>query len=278
MFLAKILLSKALKSLNKLSLSANVYLASDIHLGPSIPHTNQAFYEFLQQAAEQADSLILVGDIFHYWIGDDIAIQHPEPWLIEATSHLQAFAKKKPLYLVHGNRDFLMGHDFAHHIGATLLADRTLLEVDGQQIYLAHGDELCTDDKGFMLFRHWTRQAWLQKLFFKLPMTWRIKIANKARKQSKNKQTAPTYDSSKGQVTDSAVKAVFKQNPDLNGMIHGHTHQPNTHQVQIENKDYWRLVLPDWELDHTKPRSGFAILNKNGPQLFTHWNPNKEHD
>lgn len=259
--------------LNKLSLTANVYLAADIHLGPSIPHTNQAFYEFLNQAAKQADSLILVGDIFHYWIGDDIAIQHPEPWLAEAITHLQAFARHKSLYFVHGNRDFLMGHDFARYIGATLLPDQTLLEVDGQQIYLSHGDELCTNDKGFMLFRYWTRKAWLQKLFFKLPMQWRINIANKARKQSKDKQAAISYDYSQGEVVESAVNAIFKRYPALKGMIHGHTHKPHEHQFDLDGKTYWRIVLPDWELDHAQARSGFVILNKDGAQLFKHWNP-----
>lgn len=259
--------------MNKLSLTANVYLASDIHLGPSIPRTNQAFYDFLKQAAQEADHLILVGDIFHYWIGDDIAIQHPEPWLSEAITHLQTFAKHKPLYFVHGNRDFLMGHDFAHYIGAILLDDVNILEVDGQQIYLSHGDELCTDDKGFMLFRYWTRKAWLQKLFFKLPMKWRINIANKARKQSKNKQASSAYDNSKGEVAESAVNAIFRQYPELNGIVHGHTHNPAKHSVNLNGKSYWRLVLPDWELDHGQARSGFAIINKNGLQLFKHWNP-----
>ncbi|CAM5191561.1 UDP-2,3-diacylglucosamine diphosphatase [Oligella ureolytica] len=259
--------------LNKLSLTANVYLASDIHLGPSIPHTNQAFYEFLKLAAKQADSLILVGDIFHYWIGDDIAIQHPASWLVEAIQQLQAFAKQKPLYFVHGNRDFLMSHDFARYVGATLLDDESILEIDGQQVYLSHGDELCTDDKGFMLFRYWTRKAWLQTLFFKLPIQWRIKIANRARDKSKAKQASISYDNAMGEVADSAVNAIFRRYPELNGMIHGHTHNPAKHPIDINGKAYWRLVLPDWELDHGQPRSGFAILNKNGVQLVNHWNP-----
>lgn len=269
MYHAKTLLFKALKLLNKLSLKANVYLASDIHLGPSIPRTNQAFYQFLEHAAAQADSLILVGDIFNYWIGDDVAIQHPEPWLVEAISNLQSFAKQKPLYLVHGNRDFLIGQDLAKLIGATLLADQTLLEVANQRVYLSHGDELCTDDKGFMFFRAWTRQSWLQKLFFKLPMKWRINIANKARKKSKEKQAAPAFDHHKSDVAQSAVTAIFEQHPELNGMIHGHTHKPQKHHLEINGKAYWRLVLPDWELDKEHPRKGYAILNKDGVQLFS---------
>lgn len=255
--------------LNKLSLTARVYLASDIHLGPSIPRTNQAFYQFLTLAAEQADSLILVGDIFNYWVGDDIAIQHPEPWLAEAISQLRAFAQQKPLYLVHGNRDFLMGHDFAKLIGAKLLADQTLLEVDNQMIYLSHGDELCTADKGFMLFRAWTRQAWLQRLFFKLPIRWRIHIANQARRKSKEKQAARSYDHSQGDVVPATVAAIFKQYPELNGMIHGHTHKPQKHLLDLNGKTYWRLVLPDWELDHAQRRSGYAILTKDGVQLIS---------
>ncbi len=271
MYRAKMLSSKALKLLNKLSLSANVYLASDIHLGPSIPRTNQAFYDFLAQAAQKADHLILVGDIFNYWIGDDIAIQYPEPWLVEAIAHLQAFAKQKPLYFMHGNRDFLMGHDFARLVGATLLPEQILLEVDQQLIYLSHGDELCTDDKGFMLFRYWTRQRWLQRLFFKLPIKWRIGIANKARKQSKTKQASSSYNHMKGDVVQSTVEQLIKEHPTVNGMVHGHTHQPHKHQLVISDKSYWRLVLPDWELDQDKPRGGYAILNSEGIQLIKDW-------
>ena len=254
--------------LNKLCLTANVYLASDIHLGPSIPHTNQGFYQFLELAAQKADHLILVGDIFNYWIGDDIAFQRPEPWLVEAISQLQTFSKQKPLYLIHGNRDFLLGHEFAERIGATLLPAQILLEVEGQLVHLSHGDELCSSDKGYMLFRAWTRQNWLQKLFFKLPIAWRIGVANKARKKSKEKQAAPSYDHSKGEVVDSSINAIFKKNPNLNGIIHGHTHKPNIHHLNVDGKDYWRVVLPDWELDQEPPRSGYAILNKDGVELI----------
>lgn len=255
--------------LNKLSLTGTVYVASDIHLGPAIPRTNQAFYEFLEIAADTADSLILVGDIFNYWIGDDIAIQHPEPWLSEALSHLRRFAAQKPLYLIRGNRDFLIGDTLAKQLGAQLLADQIILNVDNQRIYLSHGDELCTDDKGFMLFRAWTRQAWLQQLFFKLPITWRIAIANQARKKSKSKQAAPDYRHAKGDVTHAAVTQIFEQHPELNGMIHGHTHKPQQHYLEVNGKAYWRLVLPDWELDHSNPRQGYAIINKDGAQLIS---------
>ena len=172
---------------------------------------------------------------------------------------------------MHGNRDFLMGHDFARLVGATLLPEQILLEVDQQLIYLSHGDELCTDDKGFMLFRYWTRQRWLQRLFFKLPIKWRIGIANKARKQSKTKQASSSYNHMKGDVVQSTVEQLIKEHPTVNGMVHGHTHQPHKHQLVISDKSYWRLVLPDWELDQDKPRGGYAILNSEGIQLIKDW-------
>ncbi|WP_317849577.1 UDP-2,3-diacylglucosamine diphosphatase [Oligella urethralis] len=255
--------------MNKLSLTGTVYLASDIHLGPTIPRTNQAFYDFLAEAASAADSLILVGDIFNYWIGDDIAMHQPEPWLTEALTQLQRFAAQKPLYLIRGNRDFLIGHALAELLGARLLADQIILHVDDLAVYLSHGDELCTDDKGFMLFRAWTRQAWLQQLFFKLPLTWRLAIANKARKKSQSKQAAPNYQHQRGDVTEAAVRRVFEQHPGLHGMIHGHTHKPQQHLITLNGKSYWRVVLPDWELDQAAPRQGYAILTKDGVQLIS---------
>lgn len=263
--------------LTKLELDAPVYLASDIHLGPAIPQTNQAFYDFLQRIVDEAESLILMGDIFNYWIGDDIAIHHPEPWLTEAINHLQAYASKKPLYLMHGNRDFLLGKRFAELLGATLLPEQILLSVGEQCYHLSHGDELCTHDRGFMRFRYWTRQAWLKRLFFTLPMSWRIKIAQKARQHSKNKQAATTYQAHFGEVNPEELTQLVQRLPHITGIIHGHTHQPCNNVITAAEQTYRYVVLPDWELDHANTeRSGYGVIHKNGLQLFNHWNPNNE--
>ncbi len=96
-----------------------------------------------------ADALILAGDIFDAWIGDDAAIHGPEPWLQEALEHLSETAKKIPLFIGHGNRDFLMGPALARRLGATLMPESALFHTDAGPVHISHGDELCTHDLPF---------------------------------------------------------------------------------------------------------------------------------
>src|SRR5690606_10130653 len=145
---------------NKLAIPGVLWVASDIHLGTAVPQTARAFYAFLEQARHQADALILCGDIFDAWIGDDPALCTPPGWLAQALAQLRATAQAMPLYLVRGNRDFLMGQALADALGARLLDAPAVLDTDAGAILLAHGDEFCTDDLAYQRFRRIVRTAW----------------------------------------------------------------------------------------------------------------------
>lgn len=254
-----------LTKLAKLDLDGAVWVASDIHLGPAIPKTNAHFYDFLARADAEADALILLGDIFDFWIGDDIAITHATPGLAEACHHLRQFAQAKPLYLVHGNRDFLLGDAFGQHINAQLLPPQLLLNVGPTRLILSHGDELCTDDHAFMRFRYWTRQRWLQRAFLALPVAWRLAVAQRARQGSKGND--PNYLAI-SDVTHSAVHQVLAQHPDVAGLMHGHTHRPQRHRIEYQQRQYERIVLPDWDYDNPPYRSGYAVVTATGVELI----------
>src|SRR5690606_16083182 len=138
-------------------LTGTVWIASDIHLGPATPATAQAFHAFLDQACAQADALILCGDIFDAWIGDDFALASPPDWLAATLAKFQQVSEKIPLWLGRGNRDFLIGSTLATHVGAQLLPDPVILDSDAGTILLSHGDEYCTNDRNYQCFRRLVR-------------------------------------------------------------------------------------------------------------------------
>lgn len=248
---------KAPLSLNKRALRGTVWLAADIHLGPQGPHTAAAFYQFLEQAADACEHLILVGDIFNAWIGDE-QIRAPEPWLHTALQHLQQFSQRKKLYLVRGNRDFLIGKELATFLQAELLPDQLILRTDAFEFLLMHGDELCTDDHSYQRFRRIVRHKLTQALFYSLSLKSRQRIANFFRKRSKAAGQHKTY-----QITDVNAGAcldimLLNNQPTL---IHGHTHRPTLHHLDAQHPDYRRIVLPDWEFDHSQPpRAGWLSI------------------
>lgn len=279
-------------------------MASDIHLGPSIMHTNQAFYRFLKHAEREADALILAGDIFNVWFGDDVALKQPQPWLREAMRAFIECAQHTPIYFIHGNRDFLLGHQLCQELGVHLLPPETLIRSDAGLLYVCHGDEFCTDDVRYMALRRKLRNPRIQALFLALPRVVRQAIAKYARYMSQRSQRK-TYEARKVQhsaqelssadsadlssstglasgqqpsndyydVNDAAieqallaVQAELGELPDL--MIHGHTHKPALHN--LPNLTTPRIVLPDWDFDHQpeQPRSGFLKVEKKSVSLL----------
>ena len=179
---------RLLSKLLPLTLTGTLYLASDIHLGPSIMRTNQAFYRFLKEAEAKADALILPGDIFNVWFGDDVALRHPQPWLAEALEAFRACANQIPVYFIHGNRDFLIGQELCQSLGVQLLPAETLIRSDVGLLYICHGDEFCTDDERYMALRRKLRNPRIQALFLSLPRTVRQAIARYARYMSQRSQ------------------------------------------------------------------------------------------
>ncbi|MGB3291283.1 MAG: UDP-2,3-diacylglucosamine diphosphatase [Burkholderiaceae bacterium] len=251
--------------MNKLRLAGTVWIASDIHLGPNTPATARAFHRFLDQACAQADALILCGDIFDAWIGDDLALSMPPPWLSETLEEFKQVSEKIPLWLGRGNRDFLMGSALAGYVGAQVLPDSVRLDTDAGPILLSHGDEYCTDDQGYQRFRRLVRCPVVQWLFLRLSLSARRGIADLARRRSmaSNRQKSmSTMD-----VSPSAIEQAFaREGADI--MVHGHTHRPQVHRLVVDGRPCSRYVLPDWDYDHGgEPRGGWLSIDAAGPRL-----------
>lgn len=252
-------------SLNSLQAAGTVWVASDIHLSAHAPATARAFLDFLDQAASQADALLLPGDIFDVWIGDDFALRDPPPWLRSILDALLKTAQQTRLYLGRGNRDFLMGESLAQHIGAQLLPDRTLLQTDIGPVVLSHGDEYCTADRGYQTFRQLVRNRAVQRMFLSLSLKTRRSIAAWARQRSqRNNLDKPMAIMD---VEPSAIQAAFRQSGS-SIMVHGHTHRPAVHTLVVDRRPCQRIVLPDWDYDHSPvPRGGWLVINRDGLRL-----------
>lgn len=169
--------------MNKIALPGPVWLASDLHLGPATPATAEAFLAFLQAAEEEAAALLLPGDIFDAWIGDDV-IRAAPPWLATALTALRTTASRIPLWLGRGNRDFLIGEELAGAVGARLLPEPALLQTDYGDVLLTHGDEFCTDDAAYQQFRQMVRNPQWQAAFLAKTIPERLAMAQQARGES----------------------------------------------------------------------------------------------
>jgi len=251
--------------LNKLPLPGQIWLASDLHLGPQTPATSEAFLAFLQAAADEADALLLPGDLFDAWIGDDVILAAP-PWLAAALDGLKQTAARIPVWIGRGNRDFLMGEQLAQAVGAKLLPDTVLLETDYGQVLLSHGDEYCTDDTAYQQFRAMVRNPQWQAQFLAQSIPDRLKLAAQARGESmaaNQGKSAEIMD-----VNAQAVEQAFVHSG-VTLMVHGHTHRPARHVLEVDGKRRERWVLPDWELDHAQPpRGGWMVIDRDGPVVY----------
>lgn len=263
--------SRKPRSLNNLAIAGSVWIASDIHLGPHVPATARVFYQFLDEACANADALILCGDIFDAWIGDDVARVSPPDWLAEVLDRLRQVSACIPLWLGRGNRDFLLGKSFADAVGARMLPDVVCLETDAGRVLLSHGDEYCTDDVGYQRFRRLVRNPVIQSVFLKLGLGLRRRIAQMARQRS----TASNQNKLKHimDVSPSAIEQAFRATGVVN-MVHGHTHRPAIHTLEIDGHTRQRFVLPDWDHDHSAaPRGGWLVINGSGLHLHQTTSP-----
>ncbi|CAN7312730.1 UDP-2,3-diacylglucosamine diphosphatase [Trinickia sp. LjRoot230] len=229
---------------------------SDLHLSPAIPRTVAAFEHFVLITADSADSVFVLGDLFEYWIGDDML--RVDPFAARIAEVLHTLSERGiALYIMHGNRDFLLGKRFMRAAGAIFLPDPFVVTAFGARIVLAHGDALCTSDHKYQTFRRIVRWRPVQLLFLAWPLKWRRALAERMRVSSEAGRTrppSPAYD-----VTDEGVAALFKRSR-TTAMIHGHTHKPARHL----EKDGTRWVLPDWDLDHGTRRGGYLRVDAEG--------------
>ncbi|MCX7190947.1 MAG: UDP-2,3-diacylglucosamine diphosphatase [Candidatus Methylopumilus sp.] len=212
---------------------------SDIHLCESRPSITDAFVNFINKITNQVDALYILGDLFEYWIGDD-SKQHEN-----VISAIKALTDRHiKVFLMHGNRDFLLGPVFEKKTGSVLLEDPTLIKIYGKKILLCHGDSLCTDDTEYQSFKNKVRDESWKNEFLKKPLHERILIANEFRKQSelnKKNKSEEIMDANPDEVNRILTQFNY---PDL--FIHGHTHRPNYHSINLDGHQMQRIVLGDW--------------------------------
>lgn len=215
-----------------------VLLISDLHLDPARPELTRAFIDFLRNTASAARALYILGDFFNVWIGDD----DDAPLCGEVCGALQQLsASGTAVYLMHGNRDFLMGEAWAQACGATLIHEPYLLEQNGAQFLLAHGDALCTRDTDYMAFRTMVRDPEWQRAFLARPLAERRAFAEQARARSKTMSSNKPDDIM--DVTPAEVDLLLDDRR-VATLIHGHTHRPAVHQLANGRT---RIVLGDWD-------------------------------
>ncbi len=227
-------------------MSKPVLFISDLHLEESRPDITASLLAFLKQHAGNCDSLFILGDLFEVWIGDDDS----SPLTEEVAAALAEFNQQgSEIFLMHGNRDFLMGEQFAASCGATLISEPYLLDRPWGTALLIHGDSLCTDDTGYMEFRSMVRNPAWQEEFLAQPIEARQAFARQAREESQ--QATAEKQSEIMDVNQTAVLELL-HTAQQTTLIHGHTHRPAVHDFpldeEISGSDVaTRLVLGDWD-------------------------------
>ena len=201
---------------------------------------NQCLFEFLREQAPHADALYVLGDLFEVWIGDDDQNSFTVS-IAEAFNTLRLSGV--PIYFIHGNRDFLVRQRFAKQAGFTILPEQVVIDLYGEPTLIMHGDELCTKDIEYQVFRKKARSWWWPRIMLSLPLSTRRKIASKGRATSKQKQSKLSADIM--DVTSEEV-IICMQKFAVKKLIHGHTHRPAIHPIEINGQPAKRIVLGDW--------------------------------
>ena len=213
---------------------------SDLHLSAERPDITALFIHFLNNDARQAEALYILGDLFEAWLGDDMVL----PEYAEAIARMKALSDSGvPLFIMHGNRDFLLGETFAAMTGARLLEDPSVIDLYGQPTLLLHGDTLCTDDVRYQQFRAMVRDPiWQQEILSHSPAE-RLALAKQYRELSQTETGNKAEDIM--DVNQQAVEQLM-QAKGIYRMIHGHTHRPAIHEFAINATSAQRIVLGDW--------------------------------
>jgi UDP-2,3-diacylglucosamine hydrolase len=213
---------------------------SDLHLDASRPHITSLFVNFVRDEAVHANALYILGDLFEAWIGDD---SDDETANQVANALADLHARGVPCFFIHGNRDFLLGDAYARRARITLLPDPSTVQIEGERVLLMHGDTLCTDDAPYQAFRAQSHTPGWQRAFLARPIAERRAFAEQARAESK-RYTRSVADA----ITDvnpEAVLATLSRDA-VQRMIHGHTHRPAVHSIELDGTQAERIVLGDW--------------------------------
>lgn len=231
---------------------------SDLHLDQSRPEIIDIFRRFIAEEAVQADALYILGDLFEVWIGDD-ADDATGNQFVDAMRPMRE--AKRPCFYMHGNRDFLLGERFAKEAGMTLLPDPSVINLYGTPTLLMHGDSLCTDDAAYQEFRKLTRSPEWQREFLGQSVEKRQAFANQAREESQ-RHTADETNAAIMDVNQGAVEVAMKS-ADVCRLIHGHTHRPAIHDLELDGSLAQRIVLSDWCRHALTPHSFAYAATKN---------------
>ncbi|MCY1399816.1 UDP-2,3-diacylglucosamine hydrolase [compost metagenome] len=225
----------------------SVLFISDLHLEAERPDIVRAFLHFLRTRARQAEALYILGDFFEAWIGDD-GMDDFQRSIARALHELADSGTR--IFLMHGNRDFLIGRAFCREAGCTLLPDPSVIHLDGEPVLLMHGDSLCTRDEAYMRLRRWLRNPLSLFILRNLPLSTRHKLARKLRKESRAQTRMKASEIV--DVTPEEVPRLMRQHG-VRTLIHGHTHRPAVHDLQLDGQPAQRIVLGDWD------RQGWAL-------------------
>ena len=231
------------------------FFVSDCHLSEERPWIIELFTQFLHEHAASGDALYILGDLFDYWVGDDV----PLGKLASVVDCLRDLTKSIPVYFIHGNRDFLVGRGFAENSGCRLLDETNVTGIQGQRTLLLHGDLLCVEDVTYQRYRKIIRSRFLCNAVTHLPLRMRLAIARRLRRMSRRatgSKKPEIMDVTHGAVADYAGRFKVDQ------IIHGHTHRPAIHMEEAGERGWRRIVLGDWY------ESGNYLVMENGePEL-----------
>jgi UDP-2,3-diacylglucosamine hydrolase len=229
---------------------------SDLHIDASRPAITDQFLGFLAAEAVRADALYILGDLFESWVGDDAA----DPSQAAAIEGIHALTSRGvPCFVMHGNRDFLLAEQFCRMSGAQLLPDPLIVTLYGEAVLVMHGDALCTDDRAYQRLRATVREPAWQRQFLALSIASRRALAGAARVGSQAHTAAVEYA-----ITDVNADSVAAA---LRGagtatLLHGHTHRPAIHALQVDGRPCTRIVLGDWY-----DQGSLLRWDQHGPEL-----------
>ena len=228
---------------------------SDLHLDKTRPEVNKYFINYLDNINKDVTDLYILGDLFEYWVGDD----DPMDGLNEIRASISQLGGKINIWYMHGNRDFLIGKIFSNETGVEILNDPVIADLYGQSVLLSHGDTLCTDDIQYQKIRTMTRNPDWQAMMLAKSLEERIAFSVQARKDSM------THNSSVGaEIMDVNLEAVVSMLRKFGTsiMLHGHTHRPDIHNIDLGNQLATRIVLGDWF-----EQGSVVRWDENGPRL-----------
>ena len=224
----------------------NKFFISDLHLNDNQPHIISMFKSYLESLIKKNKDdieLYIIGDLFESWVGDD----HKTPLNKDIKNALlQLTTNNIKTYFLYGNRDFLIGNKFLEETGVVLISDPDVFTYKNKKVLISHGDEFCTDDIEYQMFRKIVRNKDWQKDFLGFPISKRLKIAGEAKDASQNSKEKKSMNIM--DVNQAAIeKAINIHQVDL--IIHGHTHRPAKHIIESNNHYCERFVLGDWTND-----------------------------